>query len=126
MIIAVDFDGTIVEHMYPIIGKEKLNAIFFLKRIKFEYPETQYILWTCREGKELQEAVNWCKHRGVEFDAVNTNIVDFDGKLAKSKIYADIYIDDKNLEGIPEWSDIYVKIKSMLEKRREVFSLTRK
>ena len=126
MIVAVDFDGTIVEHAYPIIGKERTNAIFYLKRLKFEFPEIQYILWTCREGKQLEDAVDWCKHKGVSFDAVNSNIVDFGSTLAVSKIYADIYVDDRNLEGIPEWNDIYVRIKSMLERRREKFSLKHK
>lgn len=126
MIIAVDFDGTIVDHSYPYIGKERTNAIFFLKRIKFEFPEVQYVLWTCREGSALKEAVEWCKLKGVEFDAVNTNVVDFNGVLAVSKIYADVYVDDRNLEGIPSWNDIYDKLKSMLEKRRAKFSLKHK
>lgn len=33
MIIAVDFDGTIVEHEYPKIGKEKIFATETLRQL---------------------------------------------------------------------------------------------
>ena len=69
MIIAVDFDGTIVEHRYPEIGKEIPFAIDTLKMLIKDHHRV--ILWSVREGKLLEDAVNWCKERGVEFYAVN-------------------------------------------------------
>ena len=71
MIIAVDFDGTIVEHRYPHIGKEIPFAIVTLKQLQAEHH--QLILWTVREGKLLDEAVEFCRERGLEFYAVNSN-----------------------------------------------------
>ncbi len=69
MVIAVDFDGTIVEHRYPEIGKEVPFAIQTLKMLIKE--QHRLILWTVREGELLDEAVEWCKQRGVEFWAIN-------------------------------------------------------
>ena len=69
MIIAVDFDGTIVEHRYPSIGKELPFAIETLRKLTEE--GHQLILWTVREGRHLDEAVEFCRSRGLEFYAVN-------------------------------------------------------
>ena len=114
LIIAVDFDGTIVEHKYPSIGKEIPNSLYFLKKLK----EMHHILimWTCREGKELQEAVDYCKSRGLEFDAVNENIVDFGNNLAKHKILFDLSIDDKNMDAKIDWTYIYKKVLEIANK----------
>ena len=104
--IAVDFDGTIVEHQYPEIGKEKLFAFQTLKEL--EKRGARIILWTFRTGRELEEAVSFCRQNGVEFYAVNKNypeeIVD---ETVSRKIDADIYIDDKNLGGFPGWSEVW-------------------
>jgi len=108
MIIAVDFDGTIVEHAYPQIGKPIPFAIDTLKRLQKE--EHQIILWSVREGKLLKEAVDYCKERGLEFYAVNSNFPDetaiHDGLTAR-KLTADLFIDDRNLGGLPDWGVIY-------------------
>ncbi len=69
MKIAVDFDGTIVEHKYPQIGKEQLFAFETLKQLSKQ--KHQLILWTYRAGRELDEAVEYCRENGVEFFAVN-------------------------------------------------------
>ena len=69
MIIAVDFDGTIVEHRYPRIGEEIPFAVDTLKLLQQE--KHRLILWSVREGALLDEAVEWCKSRGLEFYAVN-------------------------------------------------------
>ncbi|MEI8226623.1 MAG: hypothetical protein WCG82_11945, partial [Bacteroidota bacterium] len=69
--IAVDFDGTIVDHEYPEIGKEKLFAFRTLLELGKE--GARLILWTFRTGKELEEAVEFCRKRGIEFYAVNKN-----------------------------------------------------
>ncbi len=106
MIIAVDFDGTIVEHKFPAIGKEIPYAIKTLKLIQKK--GHKLILWTYRSGKELQEAVEFCEKRGLIFHAVNNDFEgeEFDNTYSR-KIYADMYIDDRNILGIPEWEKIY-------------------
>lgn len=112
MIIAVDFDGTIVTHEYPKIGKERPFAIATLKRIQ-EEGEHQLILWTVREGALLQEAVDFCRERGLEFYAVNSNYPEeVPEHNAPRKLVADLWIDDRNLGGIPDWGIIYQMIKS--------------
>jgi hypothetical protein len=104
--IAVDFDGTIVEHEYPGIGKEKLFAFQTLKEL--EKLGVRLILWTFRAGKELDEAVEYCRKNGIEFYAVNKNYPEeiFDETVSR-KIDADIYIDDKNIGGFPGWSGVW-------------------
>ena len=69
MIIAVDFDGTIVEHEYPAIGREIPFATETLKMLMKQ--NHKLIMWSVREGKLLDDAIKWCKERGVEFYAVN-------------------------------------------------------
>ena len=71
MIIAVDFDGTIVEHKYPLIGKERPFAIATLKKLQDD--GNLLILWTVRDGELLDEAVEFCHKRGLDFYAVNSN-----------------------------------------------------
>ena len=104
--IAVDFDGTIVEHEYPEIGKEKLFAFQTLKEL--EKLGAMLILWTFRTGKELDEAVEFCRKNGIVFYAVNKNYPEeiFDENVSR-KINADIYIDDKNIGGFPGWSGVW-------------------
>lgn len=111
MIIAVDFDGTIVEHRYPEIGEEIPFALKTLKSLN-ELGH-KLILWTFRSGKELQEAVDFCRANGVDFFAVNNNTPDeiYDPESSR-KIYADVYIDDRNILGIPDWLTIYKMIKN--------------
>ena len=110
MIIAVDFDGTIVEHRYPEIGREIPFAITTLKML-IEQRHT-LIMWTVRQGDLLQEAVDWCKERGVEFYAVNKNFPEenIDNNGCYCKINADLFIDDRNIGGLPDWGKIYQMI----------------
>lgn len=111
MIIAVDFDGTIVEHQYPAIGREKPFAIDTLKKLAEEHH--RLILWTVREGKLLQEAVDFCKERGLEFYAINRNYPE--EKYSKErKLKAELWIDDRNLGGLPDWGTIYRMIQEKL------------
>ena len=109
MIIAVDFDGTIVEHAYPKIGRELPFAVDSLKMLQDE--GIRLILWTSRYGELLDDAVNYCKARGLEFYAVNRNFPEeqFDSNVSR-KIVADIYIDDRNFGGLPGWGEIYQQI----------------
>lgn len=112
MTIAVDFDGTIVTHEYPRIGKPIPFAIDTLKRLQSE-GHHQLILWTAREGALLKEAVDYCASKGLEFYAVNSNYPEemHDGMTAR-KLTADVYIDDHNLGGLPDWGIIYQMIQS--------------
>ena len=104
--IAVDFDGTIVEHEYPEIGKEKLFAFLTLKELNKR--GARLILWTFRTGKELDEAVEYCRKNGVEFYAVNKNYPEeVMNETVGRKIDADIFIDDKNIGGFPGWSGVW-------------------
>ena len=107
MIIAVDFDGTIVEHKYPKIGNEIPFAIETLKKLQED--RHRLILWSVREGELLEEAVNYCKKRGLEFYAVNTNYPEETGahEHFSRKLKADLFIDDRNLGGLPDWGTIY-------------------
>lgn len=109
MIIAIDFDGTIVEHRYPDIGNEIPDAIKILKKLKAD--GHILLLWTYRSGEELKQAVKYCKKKGLEFYAINNNSNDEDYDFTYSrKIYADVYIDDRNLPGLPDWNTIYQMI----------------
>nr|WP_319570167.1 hydrolase [uncultured Draconibacterium sp.] len=106
MIIAVDFDGTIVEHRYPKIGKEIPFAIQTLKMLQEE--GFRLILWTSRFGKELEEAVSFCSSKGLKFYAVNKNCPEEESVgIYGRKIVADLYIDDRNYGGVPSWGEIY-------------------
>ena len=105
MIIAVDFDGTIVEHRYPSIGKELPFAIETLRKLTEE--GHRLILWT----------VEFCRSRGLEFYAVNRDYPEEEEENNKSfsrKLKADLWIDDRNLGGVPDWGTIYEMINHRL------------
>lgn len=110
MKIAVDFDGTIVEHKYPSIGKPILFAIETLKKLQEQ--RHQLVLWTYRSGKELDEAVEYCRKNGIVFYAINKNYPEevFDENSISRKIQADFYIDDRNVGGLPGWGEIWQMI----------------
>lgn len=114
MTIAIDFDGTIVEHRYPKIGGEIPFAIESLKMLQKD--GHRLILWSVREGKLLNEAVEWCRERGVEFYAANRDYPEEEAAHQgfSRKIKADIFIDDRNLGGLPDWGDIYRMVQEKL------------
>lgn len=100
--VAVDFDGTLCKHKFPDIGEPNYELIEYLK-VLHSYG-TKIILYTCREDDEvdikgnirnyLSEAISWCSNNNIPIDAVNENPwVSFGGR----KIYADAYIDDRNV-----------------------------
>lgn len=115
-VIAVDFDGTLCENKYPKIGCFYLKGIQVLKRFRKNGGEV--ILWTCRHGEELQKAIEACKELGLEFDAVNDNApkhvmrwaaITHNNLESSRKVYADIYIDDReaHLGGLPvDWDKL--------------------
>lgn len=107
MIIAVDFDGTIVTHEYPSIGREIPFAIDTLKKLQKE-GHHQLILWTVRTGNLLEEAVQYCRSKGLEFYAVNNNYPEEAPEHGEArKLKAELFIDDRNLGGVPDWGVIY-------------------
>jgi hydroxymethylpyrimidine pyrophosphatase-like HAD family hydrolase len=123
LIIAIDFDGTIVEDAYPDIGKPKIFALETIKRLQGD--GHRLILWTYRSGRKLKEAVNFCEKQGIEFYAVNKNYPEeeFDGKISR-KIHADLFIDDRNIGGFIGWTEIYKLIYNRepeLPKKRKGF-----
>lgn len=111
MTIAIDFDGTIVEHKYPKIGDEIPFATDTLKMLIKD--GHRLILWSVREGDLLQEAVDWCHARGVEFWAVNKDYPEEEkdkNNHFSRKLKADMFIDDRNFGGLPDWGTIYQMI----------------
>lgn len=111
MIIAVEFDGTIVENGYPGIGKEISVAIYVLSQLR--HRGHQVALKSRRTGKELEEAVEYCRRRGLEFDFVlqagSGNSGQNQNNEGKS-VVPDIVIDHAcNLNNIP-WLDFFWKL----------------
>ncbi len=104
-IIAVDFDGTLCADCYPKIGAPNLRLIYILKELRKK--GARLILWTCRCGEPLREALKWCAFYGLGFDAVNENLPEILEKYGSDsrKIFADIYIDDRSFTELPSLSD---------------------
>lgn len=97
-IVAVDFDGTLAKTKFPRIISAITENISYCKRLKED--GAILILWTCRKGKDLQDAVDWCGKQGLTFDYVNENTAEniaFYGGTDTRKIYAHEYIDDRAL-----------------------------
>ena len=104
MKIAVDFDGTIVEDRYPSIGKPVPYAIETL--LELQKKGHILLLWTAREGRVLNEAVEYCRSKGLEFYSVNGASPAEEAPSGPRKVIADVYIDDRNLGGLPDWATI--------------------
>ena len=61
-IIAVDFDGTLVENKWPEIGAPIEKNI---AKVKAEQEAgAKIILWTNRVGEPLEKALSFCKEQG--------------------------------------------------------------
>ena len=114
MNIAVDFDGTIVTHEYPNIGKELPFAVETLRQLQRD--GHKIILWSVREGQLLEEAIEWCRARGLEFYASNKDYPEEtrQDKHYSRKLKAELFIDDRNLGGLPDWGTIYRMINEKL------------
>lgn len=94
---AVDFDGTLCENKFPEIGEPNNRVISYIKNRRKD--GDKIILWSCRIGKQLQDAVDWCKDQGLEFDAVNDNLPETVKAFGNNcrKIFANYYLDDRAL-----------------------------
>lgn len=128
LIIAVDFDGTIVEDAYPNIGKPQIFAFETLKKLQEE--GHRLILWTYRSGLRLEEAVEFCKDNGIIFYAVNKSFSEEEYNESMSrKIHADLFIDDRNIGGFIGWGEVYQLITNEIpkipKKKSGFFSLFR-
>lgn len=110
MIIAIDFDGTIVHSAYPAIGRLQPDARAAINRLSAE--GNYIIIFTCRTGERLLEAINFLLSEGVKFNRVNSShpaAIKFYGGEG-CKVSADVYVDDKQLGGLPPWREVYEKI----------------
>ena len=93
-IIAVDFDGVLCENKYPEIGLPNEKIFEYLESEKKK--GTKLILWTCRTGGTLTNAVKWCAEHGLVFDAVNENVKEIKDVFGDGrKVFANEYIDDR-------------------------------
>ena len=108
MIYAVDFDGTLCIDQYPEIGEPRPGVIDFIKAERAR--GAKLILWTCRCGSYLPAALEWCTERGLMFDAVNENLPEHTAKYNNDcrKVYADRYIDDRNI--LIDFSESYIHL----------------
>lgn len=98
-IYAVDFDGTLsLGVKWPELGFPNMELFKFLKERK--EAGARVILYTCRSGEHLVDAIAYCKKHGLEFDTVNENLPELIEAYGNDsrKINADYYIDDKNLD----------------------------
>ena len=115
MIIAIDFDGTISRGKYPAIDGLQPYAVDTVNAL---YDAGHYIIInTCRSGEQLLDAINWMLDQGIRFNRVNDNHPDTPiiyGSNSR-KIFAHVYIDDKNIGGFPGWLQAY----EMIQKAEE-------
>lgn len=103
MIIAIDFDGTIVEHQYPFIGKIRKDAVEVINRLAQNH---EIIIWTCRHSiEDISSAIDCLKSNKIKFHYINENSKSVSFQTSR-KIYADIYIDDRQIGGLPSWIEI--------------------
>jgi len=131
-ILSVDYDGTLFQDSWPKIGKPVKDVINKVK--DFKESGASVILWTCREGRSLQEALSRCSKEGLEFDSVNESCPEQKKYQQKKlfengeifglrKIYADLYIDDKSPGSIEYFLKLDVKqeLKRIEEERKEFY-----
>jgi hypothetical protein len=102
VIIAVDFDGVLVQSAFPKIG-EPDHEMVDLVRLLIQKSDVEVVLWTSRVDRPLEDAVTWCEQMGLSFDAINDNAPSNKRKYGKlypngtRKVYADYYLDDHNM-----------------------------
>lgn len=102
MIIAVDFDGVLVQSAFPKIG-EPDHEMVDLVRLLIQKSGVEVVLWTSRVDQPLEDAITWCERMGLAFDAINDNAPSNKRKYGKlypngtRKVYADYYLDDHNM-----------------------------
>jgi len=105
LIMAVDFDGTIVQDAYPQIGSINMKTVEYIRR--HQNQGTKLVLWTCRSGQQLEEAIMVCTGLGIKFDAINDNLPEIKAKYGNNsrKVYADIYLDDRAFIPVEKYTE---------------------
>jgi len=97
VIIAIDFDGTLCDFDFPKIGKPKYDVINKVREAQEKGHQT--ILWTCRNGKSLEEVLEWCSWIGLNFTEVNRDVrqvrEEWQGDIGR-KVVANLYVDDRS------------------------------
>ncbi len=112
-VIAVDFDGTMAEEAYPLIGPEIPGSVEGVKRIQELGFEA--IIWTCRAGEPLEKAKKWLEERGLSITYFNENsqpMIDHWGTDPR-KIAAELYIDDRIVGGFPGWQKVIEEVERL-------------
>lgn len=105
-VLAIDYDGTIFEGSCPKLGKPKQDVIKKIKEFQ-KVKDCEIVLWTCREGKSLQEALSRTSKEGLEWDAVNesppsqkeyqqSTLMENGEVFGLRKIFAHLYVDDRS------------------------------
>lgn len=100
---AIDFDGTIVDKSFPDIGNERESAVETMKQLQDD--GHKIVLWTARSGEYKNNAVEWLKEKGFTPDAVNKNPKNCK-VFSFPKVFADVYIDDRNFPPMTNWKDV--------------------
>lgn len=126
MIISVDFDGVCVRPVWPHEPETMPGAVEGIKAL-LEAGHA-VIIWTCRSRhtgwgpfSHIGFVYRWLSHHGLQDRVyVNTNhpraLAEFEGQESR-KIFADIYIDDKNLFGFPGWEATMTEIDRVSKER---------
>lgn len=103
-IYAVDFDDTLYfnDKEFPHVkgGQWNVDLIERIKLIQEQEPNSRFILWSCRNSKELNFAIDSLAYEhSLYFDAHNDNLPEvvrsFRGDNCR-KVFAHHYIDDRN------------------------------
>lgn len=125
-VIAVDFDGCLCVNKWPEIGAPNWAAINALIARKAEGDKV--ILWTCREGQMLEDAIAWCLNRGLKFDAVNDNLPENKEHFGNNcrKVWANEYWDDRAVPVLSNYDNMLagriVVIKKDDSGRKNIFT----
>ena len=119
LVIAVDFDGTCVEHDYPAVGLDVEGAVKTLRDLNAK--GHHIILYTMRSGTKLDAATNWFKRHNIALWGVNENPEQREW-TSSPKVFADLYIDDsavgcpiRFINGVRRPVINWSKIKAQLE-----------
>lgn len=110
MIIAIDFDGTLHTGRWPDIGSPAPYAVDMMQKLKAD--GHYLIIWTCRENRQQTEAINWLLDKQIPFDRINDNVpgqTELYGNNSR-KVHTDLYVDDKQVGGLPCWDEIYNEV----------------
>ena len=109
MIFAIDFDGTLVEHAFPAIGKPLPGAVDTVKALIAA--GHRVIIWTCRKGVHELEAREWLRDNGINYEKFNENPPDVVDMLSGStrKVFAHVYIDDRSFPAFTGWDEVRKK-----------------